>query len=117
MELGRDPLLSPVIEVTDEGIEVRNPEPQSDLSLVELLPVQGFLGIEDPGARQRTQMKEIWDYFSKDSQGVADALFKIKQTEMRMSPPKLGESRLSKLHSFVKTKLSLTDLEAQLDSL
>lgn len=112
-----DPLSSPVIEVTEEGIEVHSPEPQSDLSLTELLPVQGFLGIEDPGARQRTQMKAIWDYFGRDSQGTGDALFKIKQTELRMSPPKLGESRLSKLYNFVKTKTQLVDLEAQLDSL
>lgn len=110
-------LTGEAIEMTEDGIEVRSPGLQEDTSLVELLPLQGMLGINDAGARQRTQMKDVWDFFSKDAQGVGDALFKIKQTEMKMSPPRLGESRLGKLHSYVKTKSQLSDLEQQLEAL
>lgn len=111
-----DPLAA-TVEVTEDGIEVRSPEPQQDLSHTELLPLEGFLDVHDPGARQRTQMKAIWDYFSKDAQGTGDALFRIKQTEMKMMAPKLGESRLSKLYNYVKLQTQTQDLQAQLDSL
>lgn len=111
-----DPL-TPTVEVTEDGIEVRSPEPQSDLSAVELLPLQGFLNVDDPGARQRTQMKAIWEYFSKDAQGVGDALYRVKQTEMKMMAPKLGESRLSKLYNYVKLQTQSQDLQTQLENL
>lgn len=110
-----DPLAT--VEVTAEGIEVRSAEPQSDLSLVELIPLQGFLGVDDAGARQRTQMKTIWDFFGKDAQGVGDALFRIKQTEIKMNPPRLGESRLSKLYNYVQLQTKTKELQFQLEAL
>src|SRR5580693_3950146 len=111
-----DPLQA-TVEVTDEGVEVRAPETQDDTSLTELIPLQGMLGIDEAGARQRTQMKTVWEYFGKDAQGIGDALFKIKQTELKLTPPRLGESRLSKLYNFVQLKNKTADLEAQLESL
>jgi len=110
-------LLAPSVELTDDGVEVRSPEIVEDTSRVELLPLQGFLGVEEPGARQRTQLKEIWDYFGEDSQGTGDALYKIKMTEMKMTAPKLGESRLSKLASYVKLHIQMKDLEKHLEVL
>ena len=105
------------LEVTDEGVEVRPTQPQEDTSLNELIPLQGFLGVEEPGSRQRTQMKTIWDYFGKDAQGIGDALHRIKSTELKMTPPRLGESRLSKLYNYVQLKNQTANLEAQLEAL
>jgi hypothetical protein len=110
-------LLAPTIEVTEDGVEVRNPEPTEDLSLVELLPLQGFLGVENPSGHMRSEMKEIWDFFAEGSQGEGDALYKVKQTEMKMSPPKLGETRLKKLFNYVKLQTHMKGLTEQLEML
>lgn len=101
----------------DVSILPASTEVRSTTDLVELLPLSGFLGVNSPEGRSRTQMKEVWDFFVEDAQGTGDALYKLKQTEMKMSPPKLGETRLSKLFNYVRLQAQQKQIEAEMNSL
>ena|ERR1019366_7239682 len=113
-----DPLQVAVVE-SEDGMEVHAPTGvRGDANEVELLPIQGFLGVEgEPGAKARTQMKAIWDFFAEGSQGTGDALFKIKQTESKMAAPRLGETRLTKLYNYVRLQSQQKIIEAEMATL
>lgn len=100
------------VSILPEVAEVRG-----STDIVELLPLQGFLNIENPESKSRTQMKEVWDFFAEGSQGKGDALHKLKMTEMKMSPPRLGETRLSKLYNYVKLQSQQKQIEAEMNAL
>lgn len=107
------------IEMTEEGIEVRPlaVEPQSDTSQVETLPLQSYLNLEHPTSRELTQVREVWDYLADKANGVGDLLYQFRQLEARMSPPKLGETRLAKIYNYVNLQKQITEAEQQRDSL
>jgi hypothetical protein len=110
-----DPLIQ--AEVTDEGVEVRSPETRGTSDKVETLPLSGLLGIHDPGPRQQTQLKEIWDFLAEKANGTGDLLHQFRHLENRMSPPRLGETRLGKVYNYVALQRQLKQTEEQLNSL
>lgn len=106
------------IDTSGDEVSVSRPATVSeDTSLVELLPVQGFLGLNDTSAKEKTQMRQVWEYFSEDAQGTGDALYKMKMTEMKMSPPRLGENRLSKLYNYVRLQQQQKIIEQEMATL
>lgn len=103
------------IEIEDEGevsekavAVIRQHQPEN---LSEVEPLIGFLGVADPQDRQnRTMLKEIWSHL-KDRPKTSEKLVALRDMESRLGMPKLGESRLSKLYSYIKAQEAVDEAE------
>lgn len=69
-------------------------------------PLIGFLelGESELNNLNQTKLQEIWDYLSKDSELTSERLYQLRMLENRLSPPKIGQSRLEKLHDYIKAQ-------------
>lgn len=112
-----DPLLS--VSVGEDGVvdAVASPGIQEDISNVETAPLQGLLGLSNPTGHELGEMKVIWEYLREVSTGVGDLLYQFRQLENRMSPPKLGESRLGKVYNYVTIQSKVKQYEKELESM
>lgn len=111
-----EPAVSIVLD--EQGVPEAVVEPRElNQAAVEVAPLRGMLGLENPGPRQNMQLKEIWDFFAEKAQGQGDLLYQFRQTENKMSPPRLGETRLSKMHTWVKLQREIKSREEHLNSL
>lgn len=113
-----DPLMQ--VDVADNGavnVSSVTPEVVTDIKNTETLPLQSMLGLYEPSGKERTQLQEIYDYLSQKSNGTGDLLYQFKQLEARMSPPKLGESRLGKVYNYVSLQRQIESAEQQRNAL
>lgn len=65
------------------------------------LPLQNYMGIDNPKDDQKEKMQYVWDVFGKgrDRAGTLEA---IKDVRHRLSPPEMGETYLTKLWSYAR---------------
>ena len=79
--------------------------------------LKDYFNVDDVTDAQRVKFETIWNYFADEAKGVGDLLYKLRQLENRLGSPAIGESRLSKLHGYVKISAQIKDAELHRDSL
>ena len=63
------------------------------------------------------QLKDIEHWTYKDVETAGDGLSKLKQLEIKLGVPQNGESRITRLHRYVKMQRQIDDLMARQRSL
>lgn len=71
-------------------------------------PLIGFLGIGESELtnKNQTALNEIWDYLGKETKSelTSERLHALQSLENRLSPPRIGQSRLYKVHSYIQAQ-------------
>lgn len=77
-------------------------------------PLIGFLELgNDIDNKTQTDLQEIWDYLGKEtgSETTVERLYALRVLESRLSPPRLGQSRLNKVHSYIQAQQIVENAE------
>ena len=56
-------------------------------------------------------LKEIEDWVFKDAETLGDGLMKLRNLEIQLGSPNSGESRITKIHRWVKMEKHINDLK------
>jgi hypothetical protein len=99
--------------------EEKTPDPSPLTTAPQFLPLQGFLNINNPTGKESTQLQDIWEHFVKHTEPKTpgNILAVVRSVENKLSPAKLGETRLGKIHNFVKLQEQIRGLEAEREQL
>lgn len=81
---------------------------------VDVSPVAGILGIDNPSAKQRDQLEFIAGQV--EGKDTPDLLFQLRSLEQRLAPPKLGETRLSVLYQYLRLQHQIKNTEKLRDT-
>jgi hypothetical protein len=111
--------MSEEIEVTPKDNGTVNVEVK-DAGVVEVndaQPLVSFLSIDDISKEDAERVKEVWDYFAKDGKTTSEILYNIQSRENRMGGLQLNETRLDKLHRWVKITKDIENNEKLRNSL
>lgn len=113
--------LSADLEVTeDKTLDLGTVAPKDGISGSIDVPypaLKDYFNVDDVTDAQRDKFKVIWDHFSDEATSVGDLMYKLRQLENRLGGPAIGESRLTKLYSYVKISAQIKDDEKRRDSL
>lgn len=79
----------------------------------EVSPVAGFLNADKADYR----LQSVVDFFKEEGKDLleADLLWKIRALETKLGLPSLGETRLDKVHRYVKLQGQISSLEKRRD--
>lgn len=58
------------------------------------------------------QIKDVYDWANKDSNGMGDSIYKLRQLETKLGQPPIGETRYSKMWNYVRMSKMVSTLEA-----
>jgi hypothetical protein len=72
-----------------------------DIPDVGYLPLQDYLGIKTIDTDDRQQLQFIWNSFAK-GRDRAETLQAIKEAQMRLTQPEVGEKWLQKLYNYTR---------------
>lgn len=79
--------------------------PDSSVSY-ELLPIKSFLGISDIDNKSTDKLSYLRGQFGKEVP-LTEVLHQLRQTEIKLGAPRLGETRLDKLYSYFRVTESI----------
>lgn len=83
-------------------------------------PLVGFLDVGESELtnKNQTMLQEIWDYLGKDSKSelTSERLYALRSLENRLSAPRLGQSRLFKIHGYIQAQREVERAEKWRDS-
>lgn len=79
--------------------------------------LKDYFGVDDVSDAQKAKFETIWKHFSDEADSVGDLMYKLRQLENRLGSPAIGESRLTRIYSYVKISAQIKDAEKQRDSL
>jgi hypothetical protein len=79
--------------------------------------LKDYFNVESVTDAQKAKFEVIWNHFSDEADSVGDLMYKLRQLENRLGSPAIGESRLTRLYSYVKISAQIKDSEKQRDSL
>lgn len=91
----------------EQPIETQVPISQDSTATDEdfsYLQLYNFFDIRGQAAlnkQTKDAIKNIYDYFKKDSKEYADILWKIKETETKLGVPSFGTTRYDKLNAYI----------------
>lgn len=78
-------------------------------------PLIGFLDVGESELTNQNQtlLQEIWDYLGQESKSelTIERLQALRSLENRLSPPKIGQSRLHKIHGYVQAQRMVEQAE------
>lgn len=78
-------------------------------------PLVGFLevGESELNNKMQTTLNEIWEYLGEESKSelTSERLYALRQLENRLSPPRIGQSRLYKIHQYIKAQAEVQRAE------
>lgn len=78
-------------------------------------PLVGFLevGESELTNKMQTTLGEIWEFLGEESKSelTTDRLMALRNLENRLSPPRIGQSRLYKIHQYVKAQQEVSRAE------
>jgi len=104
------PLVNKPNKEAVETLNVNRPEdhvPQSVIS---------YFGVSQ-GAVDMDMMKDISDWAYENTERASDALRKIKNLEMKLGTPSIGETRYNRMHRWIIIQKQREELKAQQDLL
>lgn len=107
---------TPVVTVADK---VPTVAPTTQTSYDKVAGVAGLLDISNPTDDQREQLIKIGDYFRSQSKELSeiDLLNKVRQLEIRLGLPDIGETRLDRINRYVTIQRQLDGLEKERERL
>lgn len=78
-------------------------------------PLVGFLevGESELDNKMQTTLNEIWEFLGEESKSelTTDRLMALRNLENRLSPPRIGQSRLYKIHQYIKAQAEVQRAE------
>jgi len=77
------------------------------------LEVYRFFNINPIESGNIDQLKLVNNWATQNSKGIADSVKKIRQLEMKLGAPKLGETRVSKLYNWLRLNDSVNSLQTE----
>lgn len=91
---------------------------QAEYDAKEAAPLAGFLGIEKPSDADSKQLETILNYF-KDGKEMtqSELLNHVKQLELRLGTPAIGERRIDLIYRYVKLNSQIQGLEKERNAL
>jgi len=113
MPLAKSAEPSPIPEVTQP---VKSSTPQPGNLEMGTVPFETyrFFGIS-PGNipdKDLNQIKDVYDWAKQDSKDLGESLYKIRQLEIKMGQPALGESRYSRMWNYVRMSKAFNTIKA-----
>lgn len=87
---------------------------------VRLSPLVGFFDIDRKTTnKEQQQLTEIMDFLEGDTDTSVEAniYVAIRNIEEKLTSPKIGETRIGKIHDYVKTLKMIKQAEDERDSL
>lgn len=79
--------------------------------------LKDYFNMDQIGDATSRKFEDILAYFGDKPEGVGEMLYMIRQLENRLGEPRVGESRLDKVHRYIKITSQIKDAEAERDSL
>lgn len=83
-------------------------------------PLIGFLELGESELTNptQTQLQEIWDFLGEDtsSELTSERLYALRTLENKLAPPKIGQTRLSKVHSYIQAQRVVKQAEKWRDA-
>ena len=83
-------------------------------------PLVGFLDIGESELTNKTQtaLNELWEYLGKESKSelTSERLYALRSLENRLSPPRLGQSRLNVVHNYILAQAEVSRAEEMRNS-
>lgn len=83
-------------------------------------PLIGFMDIGESELTSETRdmLNNIWEYLGNesDSELTIDRLYALRQLENRLSPAKIGQSRLHRIHGYIQSQRAVEKMEKMRDS-
>lgn len=78
----------------------------------------GFFEIDRMGFAEEERINSIYQYLREKHSGqpMNELVYQLRQIESRIGPPRLGESRLYRVYSYVKGQRMVEDAERWRDS-
>lgn len=78
-------------------------------------PLVGFLelGTDEMTNKNQTILNEIWEYLAKEtnSELTSERLHALRALENKLSPPKIGQSRLQKIYGYIQAQKAVAQAE------
>lgn len=77
-------------------------------------PLISYLDLEEKESnRFEHQLGMIWNYLGEQTKSelASERLDSLRQLENRLSPPKIGESRVGRLTQYIKSRQVVADAE------
>lgn len=108
-----DPLTS--TEAPKVEAPLKDATSASPVAGVAYADIQGLLGVTHPDGQEQSQLERISAWL-KDKSPV-ERLTAIRHLETRLGAPKIGQTRLSNIHQYVKLQGQIKELEGARDSL
>lgn len=78
-----------------------------------------FFGIDLGTAegKQFDRLKDIAQWTFSDVETLGDGLSKLKQLEIKMGAPKMGQNREDRIHNYIKLQRNINDLVKRQEAL
>lgn len=115
-----DPLLQVNVAETGEVQSAAVIAANEDADKAEVAPLAGLLKIDHPTGKEQGQLAFIMAYLrenASDATNISALLWQLRDIENRLSAPRIGESRLSKIYNYVRLAREVKEREAERDSL
>lgn len=111
------PTIGPKDSPTEESVTVAVAD-NTGFSAKPFAPLVGFMDIGESELTGKTQdiLNDIWEYLGADAETTVDRLYALRQLENRLSPPKLGQSRLHRIHGYIQAQRAVQKMEKMRDS-
>jgi hypothetical protein len=111
-----EPSIEPSLTVNQSSSKSTDTSSTSNLDIGQV-PYETFryFGV-NPGTVDKgdlKQIKDVFDWANKDSHGLGDSLYKIRQLETKLGQPPLGETRYSKMWNYVRMSQMVSHFETE----
>lgn len=81
--------------------------------------LKDFFEIDNLGAVEGEKLREVWDYLRQEypKQPLQERFHQLRSLESRIGQPKLGQTRLGKLHSYIRAQQMVKQAEKWRDGI
>lgn len=76
-----------------------------------------YFNIESPSAKNTEMFEDIAAYFGDRPEGAGELIFMLRELESRLGEPRLGDTRLSQVHRYIRAAQSVKDSKREMDSM
>lgn len=105
-------LIKPKLQETEEFLGEVNPSISPTSVELNLLPLKGFFGLENPNHTERDQMDFIYKYYDKlGTENTTELLIKLHQLRSHLGMANFGQSTLSQAYNYLRVLSQMSELE------
>lgn len=110
-----------IIENPKEGENSAVAERRSfEADEIKIAPLNNFFDIDRKTTnKEKQQLKDIMEFLEKDTdtKNEANIYVALRNIEEKLTSPKIGETRIGKIHNYIKTLKAIKEAEEERDSL